>query len=114
MRKASVLLVAALAIGSLNAAAAPDASRMDGCRAKLRQAQQLDLLHNMTFDKGVAKVWVGPTWARIPIDAKEGFAQTAACFFLAGDSSKSIQFDILDGRTGKRVARWKFTRLTVD
>src|SRR5690606_33348608 len=112
--RAAIILAIALAAGPAFAAGSPSDARMEGCRAKLKQAQAIDLLHNMTFDKGIPKVWVGPTWAAIPIDAKQGFAETAACFFLAGDASKSIQFDILDGRTGKRVARWKFTRLTVD
>jgi hypothetical protein len=112
--RAAIILAIALAAGPTFAAGSPSDARMEGCRAKLKQAQAIDLLHNMTFDKGIPKVWVGLTWAAIPIDAKQGFAETAACFFLGGDASKSIQFDILDGQTGKRVARWRFTRLTVD
>lgn len=36
--------------------------RLEQCRAKLKQAQQLDLLQDMKFDKGIPKVWIGPTW----------------------------------------------------
>lgn len=90
------------------------ADRFEDCRAKLKQAQGLDLLTNMTFDKGIPKVWIGPTWYTMPIDAKEGFAETAACFFTAGDSSKAIAFDIFDGRSGKKIARWKHTKLEVE
>jgi hypothetical protein len=89
-------------------------ARLEGCRAKLKAAQAIDLLTNMTFERGIPKVWVGPTWYTIPIDAKEGFAQTAACFFVAGDAGKAISFDIFDGMSGKKIGRWKFTRLEID
>ena len=93
---------------------AKDEARFEGCRDKLKSAQQLDLLSNMTFDKGIPKIWVGPTWYQLPIDAKEGFAETAACFFLAGDADKAIAFDIFDGQSGKKIARWQHTRLEVE
>lgn len=88
--------------------------RFEGCRAKLKAAAQLNLLKDMSFNKGIPKVVIGPTWYRIDFSAKTGLAETAACFFLAGDSSKAISFDIYDNMTGKKVARWKYTRLEVD
>lgn len=88
--------------------------RLEGCRSKLKAAAQLNLLKDMSFDGGRPRVVVGPTWHRIDFSAKEGFAQTAACFFLAGDSKKSITFPITDGRTGKKLATWKFTRLEAE
>lgn len=93
--------------------AAADA-RLESCRAKLKQAQEIDLLTNMTFEGGKPKVWVGRTWNDIPVDAKEGFAEVAACFFVAGDEGRTITFPIYDGRSGKQIATWRFTRLEVE
>jgi len=89
-------------------------ARLESCRTKLKAAQALDLLHNMTFDGGKPKVWVGRTWDRLPIEAKTDFAQNAACFFLAGQSGEAITYPIFDGMTGKQIATWKYTRLVVE
>lgn len=97
----------------VESAAASDA-RFEKCRDKLKQAQQLDLLSNMTFEGGRPKIWVGKTWHTLPIDAKTAFAETAACFFLAGSSEKALSFPIYDGMTGKQIATWKYTRLDVE
>lgn len=87
--------------------------RLEDCRAKLKAAVPLDLLKDMTFKEGVPKVVIGPTWYKLDFDSKTGFAKTAACFFLAGDESKSITFGIYDNMTGKKVATWEFTKLKV-
>lgn len=109
---AAVVTLATLWAGPVHAQ--DTEARFEGCRAKLKMAQQLDLLRGMTFDGGRPTVTVGPTWYRIDFDAKTGLAETAACFFLAGKADKAITFPILDSRTGKQVARWKFTRLEVE
>lgn len=96
--------------------AAPTADKnasLEQCREKLKAAAQLDLLKDMSFDNGRPRVVIGPTWHQIDFSAKEGFAQTAACFFLAGDSTKAIRFDITDSMTGKPVATWSYTKLVV-
>lgn len=90
-----------------------DDARLEQCREKLKKSQELDLLHNMTFDKGVPKVWVGPTWYKLPIEAKIEFAGVAHCFFMAGRSDGFMQFPIYDGMSGKQIATWKYTRLDV-
>lgn len=89
------------------------AARLEECRTKLKAAIPLDLITNMSFDNGRPKLWVGPTWHKIDITAKEGLAREAACFFLAGDETKAITFPIYDGMTGKEIAEWKFTKLAV-
>jgi hypothetical protein len=86
---------------------------LEQCREKLKAAAQLDLLKDMSFDNGRPRVVIGPTWYQIDFSAKEGLAQTAACFFLAGDSTKAIRFDITDSMTGKPVATWSYTKLVV-
>ena len=68
----------------------------------------------MGVDGGRPRVVVGRTWHSIDFTAKEGFAKTAACFFLAGDESKAIRFNITDRMTGKTVAVWDYTRLRVE
>lgn len=108
------IVIAALLLVFAGVTSAADNARLSECRDKLKAAQKLDLLSNMTFDKGIPKVWVGATWYQMPIDAKEGFAETAACFFTAGDSAKAIAFDIFDGKSGKKIARWKYTKLQVE
>lgn len=87
--------------------------RFEGCREKLKAAQKLGLLKGMSFDNGKPKVVIGPTWYRIDFDAKTGFAETAACFFLGGDQKNFITFPIYDNMSGKVVARWKFNKLEV-
>ena len=88
-------------------------ARLEECRTKLKAAVPLDLITNMSFDNGRPKLWVGRTWHKIDISAKEGLSREAACFFLAGDESKAITFPIYDGMTGKEIAEWKFTKLVV-
>lgn len=92
---------------------ARDDAELERCRGVLKNSQEVGLLHNMTFDDGRPKVWVGPTWYEIPIEAKTEFARTAGCFFLAG-RDKRITFPIYDGTTGKQIATWRFTRLDVE
>lgn len=89
-------------------------ARLEQCRETLKKSQQLDVLHNMTFDGGRPKVWVDKTWHQLPIEAKTEFARTAACFFLAGNSAEAITFPIYDGFSGKQIATWRFTRLDVE
>ncbi|WHZ19161.1 MAG: hypothetical protein OJF55_001310 [Rhodanobacteraceae bacterium] len=83
------------------------------CRAKLKAAAALGLLTNMSYDGGRPRVEVGPDWYKINFSAKEGLARTAACFFLAGDTSSAIRFEITDSMTGKVIATWAYTKLVV-
>lgn len=84
------------------------------CRDLLKLSQKAQVLHNMSFDGGRPKVWIGRTWYRIPIESKTEFAQTAACFFLGGEQAKFITFPIYDGMTGRQIATWQFNRLDVE
>lgn len=88
------------------------ASKVDSgfevCRNKLKQAQQMDLLQALDWKAPQEpRVVVGPTFDKIPIDAKEGFIETVNCFLMAGEAGKCVNFDVLDGRTGKAVGRFK-------
>jgi hypothetical protein len=89
-------------------------ANLEKCRSKLKAAAQLGLLADMSFDDGRPRVVIGRTWYGIDYTAKTGLAETAACFFLAGDTTRAIRFDIRDNMTGKVVATWSGTRLTVE
>lgn len=107
--KIRLFLVLLAVIGVTNIANAADDARFETCKAKLIQAQKLDLLYDMDWKPPKEpKVVVGPTFFTIPIDAKEGFVETVNCFLMAGDRGKYINFDVLDWRTGKSVGRYSY------
>lgn len=104
-------LVAVLlaAIGIAGSVSAAGDKRFETCRVKLIQAQKVDLLHDLDWKPPKEpNVVAGPTFFTIPIDAKEGFAETVNCFLMAGESGKYINFDVLDWRTGKSVGRYSY------
>ncbi|MEM5296935.1 hypothetical protein VSR82_21715 [Burkholderia sp. JPY481] len=77
------------------------------CRSKLKQAQKLEMLYDLDWKPPrEPKVVAGPTFSKVGIDAKEGFAETVNCFLMAGQSGKYVNFDVLDWRTGKSVGRY--------
>jgi hypothetical protein len=103
---------------STSTAPAPPApaveKRFEGCRAKLKQAKKLDVLHDLDWQHGsMPRVVAGPTFFTIPIDAKEGFADTVNCFLMSGEGG-AINFDILDWRTGKVAAKYSLGRLEME
>jgi len=84
-------------------------SEFEACRNKLVAAQKLDVLHDLQWTgKKPPRVVAGRTFFTIPIDAKEGFAETVNCFLMAGDRDKFVNFDILDWRTGKPVGSFTY------
>lgn len=85
--------------------------KFEACRAKLKQAQKLDVLYNLDWEKGREPlVVVGPTFFKIPFDAKEGFAKTVNCFLMVG-KDQYINFDLLDYKTNKVVAEYRYGKL---
>jgi hypothetical protein len=109
-----LILAAALTCSGAGHAQDASSTRLEGCRAKLKKAAELNLLTDMGYKGGKPSISVGRTWYQIDVTAKSGLAETAACFFLAGKTGKAITFPIYDGRTGKRIATWEFTRLEFD
>lgn len=115
-----IRIAASLALFFLFAAPSYSASNnsdknFETCRGKLKAAQKLDVLY--AFDWKLPKepyVVAGPTFFKIPIDAKEGFAETVNCFLTAGDASIVVNFDILDWRTGKKVGRFSSGKLRME
>ncbi len=89
--------------------------RFEECRSKLKKAQKLDLLHDLDWKSGSVKprVVVGPTFYRADFSAKQAFAKTVNCFLMGG-STDVINFDLLDWRTEKRVARFKYGELKMN
>jgi len=89
---------------------AADERKFEGCRNKLKQAQKLDVLYDLDWKSGhEPKVVAGRTFFTMPIDAKEGFAETVNCFLMAG-KNQCVSFDILHWQTGKSVGRFSNCR----
>jgi hypothetical protein len=84
--------------------------RFEQCREKLKKAQALDMLHDLDWKPPTEpRVVAGPTFFTVPIEAKEGFAETVNCFLLAG-KKEHVNFDVLNWQTGKAVGRYSFGR----
>ena len=113
--KAIRVLLTLICVAISARAISGDDKHFEECRAKLIKAQKLDLLYNMDWKKGTEPlVVVGPTFYRIPFDAKESFAETLNCFFMGGDTNKYISFNLRDWRTNKKVARYSYGKLKVE
>ncbi len=105
----ATLLSAAASLASANQKSAD--ARFETCKKKLKQSHQLEVLYAFDWKPGKSPYIVaGPTFHRIPIDAKEGFAQALNCFLVAGQEGKCMNFDILDRLTGKPVARFEYCK----
>ena len=92
-------------------AVAADNAQLEACRVKLKQAQALGVLHDLSWKHGKDPVVVaGRTYFNMPFDAKEGFAETVNCFLMAGKSG-CINFEITHWQTGKAVDKWSWCRL---
>ena len=108
------MVIAALGVAAAHATPQEDA-RLESCRSKLKAAQKLDLLHDLAWEKGRGpRVLVGPTYYRITIDAKIGFAETVHCLLNAGKTGMCMNFDLRDYRTGKVVDKFRNCRFQVD
>jgi len=90
-----------------------DEKRFEECRKKLKMAEKLEVLYDLEWKQAMPTVVVGPTFYSIPIDAKQGFADTVNCFLMTGKSNY-IDFDLLDWQTGKRVAQYSMGSLKMD
>lgn len=66
------------------------------------------VLHDLDMPGGMPHVVVGPTFFDLPIEAKQNFAETVSCFLTAGDTHLLMNFDLLDYRTGKKIARFSY------
>lgn len=82
----------------------------EGCRAKLNEARDLGVLHDLDYKPGkTPKVVVGPTFLQLPFEAKEGFAATVNCFLLGGTGG-SIGFDLVEFQNHRVVGTWSYGR----
>lgn len=98
-----------LALTILLSSSPTSAADFESCRQKLIAAQKLDVLYDLDWNgKKTPKVVAGKTFFTLPIDAKEGFAETVNCFLMVGDQNKFIDFEILDWRTGKPVGKFSY------
>lgn len=81
------------------------AQQRDHARVKLDEAKGLGLLDSWRVENDVPFLYVGPAWDNADPKAKKTFLQQANTFFLDGQEG-FIAFDIYDGRTKKKIARW--------
>lgn len=109
------LRIALLMAGCFIQQAWADDARFEACKAKLKKANEVDLLYAFDWKPPAAPyVVVGPTFFKIPIDAKQGFGETLNCFLMAGETGKCVQFPLLHWQTGKQVARFHNCKLKMD
>lgn len=107
---ALIVAVSILLVGYATASPVTPAEnkRFEGCKNKLKAAQKLDVLYDLDWKPPAEpRILAGATFFNLPIDAKEGFAETLNCFLMAG-KTEYINFDILDWRTGKAVGRYSW------
>ena len=105
-----IVAMVALVVCAIPAAAANDA-RLEECRAKLKQAQKLEVLQGLEWNAPrEPNVTAGPTYYRMPFHAKAGFAETVNCFLMAGRSG-CLSFDVTHWRTGKTTERFSMCKL---
>lgn len=104
MKTIFILLALATTCAQANDAA------LEACRAKLKQAQKLDVLTDLQWKGSRLHVVAGRTYYTMPFDAKEGFADTVNCFAMAGKSG-CLSFDILNWNTGKATDRYSGCKL---
>ena len=106
----SITILSFLVAAPLWGGAASDI-QFEDCRKKLIKAQKLDVLHELDWKlPKEPKVVVGRTFIQMPIDGKEGFAETVNCFLLAGESGKCVNFSVLHWQTGKAIGRLSKSR----
>lgn len=104
----------AVAFFLVTSAANADERKLEACRNKLKQAQKLDVLYDLDWKSGrEPKVIAGRTFFNMPIDAKEGFAETVNCFLMSG-KDQCISFNVLHWQTGKAVGRFSNCRLKMN
>ena len=87
----------------------------EACRKKMVKAQKLEVLYDIQL-KSEAKIYVGPTFFTIPIDAKQGFADTANCLLSGGETGKKavcVPMTFYHWQTGKAVAEYSMCKLTM-
>lgn len=81
--------------------------KLEACRAKLKEAKNIDLLNDLRWDgRSSPQVLVGPTFFRVPLGTKERFADTVNCFLMAGKEDGCVNFNISDGLSGRTVATY--------
>ena len=79
------------------------------CREKIKLAVKTDVLVDFDINQRPIEVIVGPTFHRIDITAKRGFADTANCLFNADKIGKNricYDFNLIDSMSGKEVGKY--------
>lgn len=109
--KKALFITSALMLLSSNA----NANNFEACKAKLIKAQQLGVLHNLDWKPPKEPyVVAGRTFFTIPIDAKEGFAETVNCFLVGGKSNQCVSFNVLSWQTGKPIGRFSYCKFKMN
>lgn len=91
-----------------------DAKRFAACRLKLEVARRSSVLVGLSIDGAVPRIVVGRAFEGLPLTSKQDFADAVNCFLMAGDDKHLMNFELLDYRTGKPVAEYRWGKVTVD
>ena len=108
-----LILATLMTATSISSAAEAQAMDVSKCKKALIQAKKLDMLYDVRAERIPIGILVGPTWFKVPIDAKEGFSAVVACV-LGDGKNLCTPFDLLDYRTAKPVARWRMCKLQME
>lgn len=110
-KRFAIMFFLVVIVFAVNSSVASE-KEFERCRSKLKQAQKLDVLKNLEYNSvGIPEVTVGPTFYRMPIDAKQGFAETVNCFLMVGEKGKYVNFPFIDWQSGKHVGTFKYGKV---
>ena len=104
-------LAIAMVFSIISYSASANDARLEDCRSKLKQAQKLEVLHDLQWKGSTLHVVAGPTYYKMPFDAKGGFADAVNCFAMVGKTG-CINFDIKHWLNGKATEQYSMCKLS--
>lgn len=85
--------------------------QLQNAREAMAEAKALGLVERVE----TRKVWVDPAvWRALPYDAKQQFTFAAAIASCECDNPDLFRIEIMDNRTGRRLAKWNLFGFKVD
>jgi hypothetical protein len=103
-------LLPAMMLLMFSISALADNAKLETCRKTLKESQKLEVLYDLQWKGPTLHVVAGPTYYKIPFDAKWGFADAVNCFAMAGKNS-CLTFEIKHWLTGKATDRYHMCKL---
>jgi len=89
-----------------------EAKKFDECRRTLLDAKHNDILFGLEWERGKApKIVIGPRFLTIETEDRKRFADSVNCFLAGGRRRYSIDFELVDWKTGRVVAHYRLGKL---